>query len=145
MVAQSRDVVQACNLIDIGYKVYLFMWSNKRYRPCHIEERLDRFFLLKNGAITSRITTIKLVNWVSTHFLTIIEVKERCNKMNYKDFSFEITTKTCRVHMRHGEMKDEWVNYGGRVWENQVQQFQKVTKIFLALLKNWSKNELKDR
>lgn len=56
--------------------------------------------------------------------------------MNYKDFSLEITTKTCGVHMRHGEMKDEWVNYGGRVWENQVQQFQKVTKIFVALLKN---------
>lgn len=29
-------------------------------------------------------------------------------------------------------MKDEWVNYGGRVWENQVQQFQKVTKFVLA-------------
>lgn len=34
--------------MDIGCKRYLFTWSNKRYGPHLIDERLDRVLCSKN-------------------------------------------------------------------------------------------------
>ena len=38
-----RKVVQACNLVDLGCMGYHFTWSNHRFSPHLIEERLDKF------------------------------------------------------------------------------------------------------
>ncbi|KAH9770133.1 hypothetical protein KPL71_012275 [Citrus sinensis] len=43
MVAEFREAVTDCSLVDLGCKGYPFTWSNKRYGPHLIEERLDRF------------------------------------------------------------------------------------------------------
>ncbi|KAL9422716.1 hypothetical protein AB3S75_034905 [Citrus x aurantiifolia] len=43
MVAAFRETVKDCNLIDLGCKGYPFTWSNRRFGPQLIEERLDRF------------------------------------------------------------------------------------------------------
>lgn len=48
MVSEFRDAVHDCGLTDIGCKGYPFTWSNKRYGPSLIEERLDRFLCCKN-------------------------------------------------------------------------------------------------
>lgn len=48
MIADFREAVKACNLIDVGYKRYPFMWLNRRYGENFIEERLDRFFCSGN-------------------------------------------------------------------------------------------------
>lgn len=48
MMTEFRKSIQACNLIDIGYKGSQFTWSNKRFRPHLIEERLDRFLCSKD-------------------------------------------------------------------------------------------------
>lgn len=43
MVTSFREVVQACNLVDLGCTSYTFTSSNSRFGPHLIEERLDRF------------------------------------------------------------------------------------------------------
>lgn len=48
LVAEFREAVHECNLMDMGYKGYPFTWSNRRYRTQFIEERLDRVLCNKN-------------------------------------------------------------------------------------------------
>lgn len=48
IVANFKEAVQTCNLVDMRYKGSPFTWSNKRYVPHFIEERLDRFLCSKN-------------------------------------------------------------------------------------------------
>ena len=43
MISEFRKVVQECNMKDLGCSCYLFTWSNKRFGPQFVEERLDRF------------------------------------------------------------------------------------------------------
>lgn len=47
LIAEFREAVQACNLVDVGYERHLYTWSNRRYGPYHTEERLDRFLCSK--------------------------------------------------------------------------------------------------
>lgn len=42
LVPEFRKVVHECNLMDMGYKGYLFTWSNRRYGIQFIEERMDK-------------------------------------------------------------------------------------------------------
>lgn len=48
MVAEFREAVKCCKLIDMGCKWYLYTWSNRRYGARYIEERLDRFLYSKD-------------------------------------------------------------------------------------------------
>lgn len=36
--------VSECKLSDLGSKRHPFTWSNRQFGPCHIEEKLDKFF-----------------------------------------------------------------------------------------------------
>lgn len=54
MIYEFREVIQASNFVDLGCKVYLFAWNNVRFGPHYVEERLDKFFVIKNGGITFR-------------------------------------------------------------------------------------------
>ena len=47
-VADFREVVRECELIDLGFTGYLFTWSNRRFGVGSIEERLDRFLYNKS-------------------------------------------------------------------------------------------------
>lgn len=47
-VNDFRKAIRFCGLSDLGYKGYLFTWSNERFGSQLVEERLDRFFGCEN-------------------------------------------------------------------------------------------------
>lgn len=47
LVVDFRHAIKDCNLVDAGCTGYPFIWSNRRFEPYLIEERLDRFFYNK--------------------------------------------------------------------------------------------------
>lgn len=48
LVADFREAVRECELVDLGFTRYLFTWSNRRFRVGLVEERLDRFLYSKS-------------------------------------------------------------------------------------------------
>lgn len=48
LIINFREVIQDSGLDDLGYKGYLFTWSNKRFSPLVVEERLDKAFYCQN-------------------------------------------------------------------------------------------------
>ena len=43
MISEFRKAIQECDLKDLGCSGHPFTWSNRRYGPHFIEERLDKF------------------------------------------------------------------------------------------------------
>lgn len=43
MVNEFREAIRDCDLKDLGSGGYPFTWSNRRFGPHIIEEKLDRF------------------------------------------------------------------------------------------------------
>lgn len=124
IVVDFREAVQTCNLVDIWYKGSSFTWSNRRYGPHFIEERLDRFLYSKNWRSKFHdTTTTNLANWVSDHCPIILEVKERGAGSKYVSRSFSrdhyedmwSSYKIC-----NSIVKDEWKSYCIKGWENPV-------------------------
>ena len=85
MMFEFRDVIQECGLTDLGCKGRIFTWSNRRYRPNFIEERLDRF--LCNSEWGNRfhdLAATNLESWSSDHSPVIMEMEERGIEVNNK-------------------------------------------------------------
>ena len=40
----SKDAIEECNLLDVGFDGYPFTWSNGRQREARIQCRIDRAF-----------------------------------------------------------------------------------------------------
>lgn len=45
---EFSETIRECDLFDLGWKGLPFTWSNMRYDPDLIEERLDRFLCSKS-------------------------------------------------------------------------------------------------
>lgn len=43
MVAYFKAAVEDCHLTDVECRGYPFTWSNRRFGPYFVEEKLDRF------------------------------------------------------------------------------------------------------
>lgn len=77
LVVDFRHAIKDCNLVDAGCTGYPFTWSNRRFEPYFIEERLDRFFYSKEwGKSFYDSTTTNLITWISDHSPVAFEVKE---------------------------------------------------------------------
>lgn len=48
-VAELNAMIEHASLIDVGFSVSKFTWSNNRLRTASISERLNRTMLLMNG------------------------------------------------------------------------------------------------
>ena len=139
MVVKFREAVQACNLVDVGYRGYPFMWSNRRYGQHFIEERFDRFLCSNDWSENFHdMAATNLVNWVSDHCPILIEVRERSKDQSYGKKS---------IHREHYEdmwssyeackniVRDEWASMGRGIRENPVKHFHQAVKNTLANLK----------
>ncbi|KAH9648147.1 reverse transcriptase domain-containing protein [Citrus sinensis] len=149
-VTDFRDTIQACNLVDMGYKGYQFTWSNRRFVTGYVEERLDRFLCSNDWSKSfQNLPASHLANWVSNHCPIMLDIKERSKEINYKRRSFPrdhyediwSSYENCQNIVR-----EEWETYGDRSWENPVNNFQRAAKNSLSQLKIWSNcTGIKDR
>lgn len=75
IVAEFRETVNDYNLVDLGCMGYSFTWSNRRFNPQLIEERLDRFLGSKDWEQSPyNLIVSNLDTWCSDHSLVMLEM-----------------------------------------------------------------------
>lgn len=111
--------------MDVGSQGHLFTWSNRRFGPYYIEEKLDRFLCSKDWIdhFHDSIAT-NLVNWSSDHNPILMEVQERRGGgLNYNRGSLS------RIHYEDmwspyeackEIVKTEWSSHGSWFRDNVV-------------------------
>lgn len=81
LITNFREVIQDSDLDDLGYKGYLFTWSNRRFELLIVEERLDRVFYCKNwGSTVQELPMLYIETWSSDHYLIVMQVIGRGKK-----------------------------------------------------------------
>ncbi|KAL9689564.1 hypothetical protein QQ045_009951 [Rhodiola kirilowii] len=99
-----RDVLQDCNLSDIGFRGAQFTYSNKRKGVWETKARLDR--VIANNEWRQRYPTAEVwheVSGCSDHSPLIIRWKERRKRLRLNLFRFE------PMWLRHNEYGEiEW-------------------------------------
>ncbi|XP_024038343.1 uncharacterized protein LOC112097373 [Citrus clementina] len=136
-------------LSDISYKGYPYTWSNGRFGPAFVEERLDRFVcnnawrdVFSDGAATN------IDSWTSDHCPVVMEVQVRGSGMNFNQRRATLIHyedmwspyDTCKEII-----EKEWSLQGCWNAVNPVSMFQKVSKNSMARLILWSKEEFRGR
>ncbi|KAH9681142.1 reverse transcriptase domain-containing protein [Citrus sinensis] len=135
MVSDFREAVRDSKLTDLGYKGYQFTWSNGRFGPHFVEERLDIFLCNDEwGNHFQETEGTNLVSVGSDHYRIMMEVKEKGSGLQYSSY------EDCKAII-----KTEWEKYGTTAGENPINQFKAVAKSSLAQLKWWSKDEFGGR
>lgn len=70
--------IRDCDLKDLGSIGYPFTWSNRRFGPHIIEEKLDRFLCNNNwGNNFQEKAGRNLISWSSNHRPILMEVVEK--------------------------------------------------------------------
>ncbi|KAL9436888.1 hypothetical protein AB3S75_022853 [Citrus x aurantiifolia] len=149
LITDFREALRDCDLLDIGYKGYPFTWSNGKFGPAFVEERLDRFVC--NGAwrdIFSDVVATNIDTWTSDHCPVMMEVQTRGCGMNFNQ------RRATRIHYEDmwspydgckEIVEEEWSTQGRWNIENPASVFQKVAKKSMARLILWSKEEFRGR
>ncbi|KAH9685108.1 reverse transcriptase domain-containing protein [Citrus sinensis] len=111
---------------------YQFTWSNGRFGPHFVEERLDRFLCNEEwGNHFQEMVGTNLVSVGSDHYPIMMEVKEKGSGLQYVRKTFP------RVHFEdmwssYESCKDiikaEWEKYGTAAGESPINQFKAVAK-----------------
>ncbi|KAH9695348.1 putative reverse transcriptase/RNA-dependent DNA polymerase [Citrus sinensis] len=148
-VHEFRQAVRDCRLLDLGLKGYPFTWSNRRFGPQMIEERLDRFFCNQNwGSLYQETAAKNLISWSSDHSPILMELIGKEMGQRYKRRTVR------RVHyedMWSGYekcreiVKQEWQKKSRWNEENPVELFNKKARESLGELQLWSKKEFGGR
>ena len=101
VIADFRDAVKECKLIDLGSRGHPFTWSNRQFGPYLIEEKLDRF--LHNQEWRAKFyddLATNLVHLEFDHCSVMVEAKEKEQSLEYDKKYF------CRIHY-----EDMWSLY----------------------------------
>ena len=89
MMQMFRGAVRNCSLVDLGCKGCPLMWSNKRYEPHLIVERLDCFSCnqeWRNMFLESVAETLE--TWTSDHNPILMEVMAKGRGLRYNKRTF---------------------------------------------------------
>lgn len=148
-IAEFRDAVSECKPSDLGSKGHPFTSSNRQFGPCHIEEKLDKFFCnqeWKNEFHDD--LAINLVNWESDLYPIMLEARERKRSRGYERRSFN------RVYYEdmwnsYDECKNivkmEWLKWHTNTETNPAQKFKTIVKSSLGQLQLWSREQFGGR
>ena len=84
MVADFKEVINECKLSDIECRGYPFTWSNRRFGPHFVEEKLDRFLGSQEWEVGGiELIAYNLDLWCSDHSLVMLKMQERNKGVNY--------------------------------------------------------------
>lgn len=116
MVAEFRDAVRECKLVNIECRGYPFTWSNRRFGLHFVEEKLNRFFGSKEWeAGLTELVAYNLDTWCSDHTPIMLKVQTRIRGVKFH------RRRRCRLHY-----KDMWSPYDDckrivkKEWETKV-------------------------
>lgn len=101
MVADFKAAVEECHLTDVECRGYPFTWSNRRFGPYFVEEKLDRFLGTKDWE--KRLTELVAYNldtWYSNHTSIMLKLQARNRGVSFKQKS------KARIHY-----EDLWSTY----------------------------------
>ncbi|KAH9769811.1 reverse transcriptase domain-containing protein [Citrus sinensis] len=88
-INEFREAVHECDLKDSGYNGYPFTWSNRRFGPNLVEERLDRYLCCKTwGSMFHEIAAEHLETWTSDHSPVLMIVEQRGRRKQYSKRTF---------------------------------------------------------
>ena len=149
VIAEFRDALKECRLIDLGSRGHPFTWSNRQFRPHLIEEKLDRFLCNEEwrAEFYDDLAT-NLVHWESDHCPVMMEAKEKEQSLVYERKHVQ------RIHYEDmwscyeaykDIMKNEWLKWHTNTRTSLVQMFKIVAKNSMAQLQVWSREEFGDR
>lgn len=75
-VINFKDALSDCGLKDLRWKSYPFIWSNKRFGPQLVEERLNRFLYNDRWKIMFKdVSVVHMESWTSDHCPIMMERK----------------------------------------------------------------------
>lgn len=85
-MAEFRQALSDCKLIDMGFFGLPFTWSNRRFGSTNlIEERLDRFLCSCSWQDLHFSSSVShLTSWASDHCLVLLEVRDQFMSGLYK-------------------------------------------------------------
>ena len=149
MISEFRNAIRECSLADLGCTWRFFTWSNQRYGPNFIEERINGFLCNKEwGNHFQELVATNLESWTSDHSPIMMKVVKKGVEQMYKRKSWR------RIHYEDmwsscdackDIVKNEWTRHGGGTNANPVQLFKKSATTSMAHLRIWSKEEFGER
>lgn len=148
MVADFKAAVEECHLTDVECRGYPFTWSNRRFGPYFVEEKLDRFLGTKDWE--KRLTELVAYNLdtcCSDHTPIMLKLQARNRGVSFKQRS------KARIHYEdlwstYDECKrivnEEWGSAEGWNRDDHVQYFKKIANSSMAQLQTWSKQQFRN-
>lgn len=144
-----REAIRDCKLRDLGRIGYLFTWSNRKFGPQFIKEKLDRFLCSEDWTQTFQDRAAKnLILWCSDYNPMMMEVVSKNKGAGYSKKTLSrchcedmwSSYNDCKEIVKH-----EWVEKKEWLGNNPVQTLKKTHKATLAELKCWSQETFKGR
>lgn len=85
-----KECLDKCNMIDIGFGVPRFTWTNRREVQALIQERIDRYFVNPSWVLLyleAKVT--HLTRCHSNHCPILLEMQPRCHSGGIRPFRFQ--------------------------------------------------------